>query len=93
MEYGLIAQEVQEIFPTLVSTVDEEKNLMGLSYIQLVPILVKGIQEQQTQIQNLQEENKKLLEKLNFYQGMDDKVNLLLDELNTIKSKLADENN
>lgn len=44
--YGLIAQEVVEIFPEIVDYSSEsDKHL--LSYSELVPVLIKAIQEQQ----------------------------------------------
>jgi len=53
-EYGLIAQEVQPLFPDIVSIVDTEHGYLGVSYIQLVPVLIRGMQEQQEIIENLQ---------------------------------------
>jgi len=64
IEYGLLAQHVQTIFPDIVKEVDPEKDLLGLSYIQLVPILVSGMQEQQEIIQQLQYENASLGKRL-----------------------------
>jgi len=52
--FGLIAQEVKEIFPEVVSI---QKNsgpiddLHTISYTELIPILIKGMQEQQAQIE------------------------------------------
>ncbi len=43
---GLISQEVQEIFPSLTHYV-KESDLITLSYTELIPILIKAIQEQQ----------------------------------------------
>lgn len=64
IEYGLLAQDVQSIFPNIVKEVDPEKELLGLSYIQLVPILVSGMQEQQEIIQQLQKDNATLEKRL-----------------------------
>jgi hypothetical protein len=47
--YGLIAQEVREVLPDIVSG-DEEEDSLSLDYNELVPVLVKAIQEQQEQI-------------------------------------------
>jgi hypothetical protein len=47
LEYGLIAQEVQELFPDIVKTVNKEKGYLGVSYVQLVPILIQALKEQQ----------------------------------------------
>lgn len=50
-EYGLIAQEVQKLFPELVKVIDEEKGHLGVSYVQLIPLLVQAIKEQQAFIE------------------------------------------
>jgi len=51
---GFIAQDVYEIIPEIVYKPDDtEKELWGMQYEKLTPILVKGIQEQQTEIENL----------------------------------------
>jgi hypothetical protein len=48
---GLIAQEVEKIFPELI-----DKNgdgMLGVRYTELVPVLIKAIQEQQKEINEL----------------------------------------
>jgi len=51
---GFIAQEVQKIFPLLVShNMPGPDELMGLNYAGFGVIAVKGIQEEQAQIDNL----------------------------------------
>ncbi len=52
---GFIAQEVQEIFPEMVS-VTEETKMLALPYDEFGVIAVKAIQEQQQIIENQQEE-------------------------------------
>ncbi|MBT8310626.1 MAG: hypothetical protein EX254_07075 [Flavobacteriaceae bacterium] len=60
-EFGFIAQELQEVFPDLVSNnvhPGETKEAapieyLGVNYMGLIPILTKGIQEQQQEIQTL----------------------------------------
>lgn len=47
---GLISQEVKEIFPSITHYV-EESDLLTLSYSELIPILIKALQEQQTIIE------------------------------------------
>ncbi|MFK7936714.1 MAG: tail fiber domain-containing protein [Saprospiraceae bacterium] len=67
-EYGLMAQDVQKVFPEMVSTIDTEGEYLGLSYIQLVPVLIEAIKEQQTQIDDLKIEKevlKKQAKKIN----------------------------
>ena len=52
-QIGFIAQDVEEVLPELVST--SEKGMKGLSYGQLTAVLVKAIQEQQKQIDELKQ--------------------------------------
>jgi len=55
--FGLIAQEVQKIMPELVTVSNDEEQTLGLSYTELVPVLVNAIQEQQAIID---EQNRKI---------------------------------
>jgi hypothetical protein len=52
---GFIAQEVQEIIPEAVyEPADDSKNLWGMDYEKLIPVLTKAIQEQQAMIEQQQ---------------------------------------
>ena len=62
-EYGLIAQEVQQVFPELVSVVDPEQGHLGVSYIQLVPLLLEAVKE-------LKAENKDLASQIQELKAM-----------------------
>lgn len=64
--YGLIAQEVQEILPDIVRTMDETKReiLYGLSYTEFIPIVIAAMQEQQIIITNLKSQNAELLHRI-----------------------------
>jgi hypothetical protein len=56
-DMGFIAQEVIDIIPEAVgSYIENDTEFLSMSYANLVPILVKAIQEQQAQIQSLQEQ-------------------------------------
>jgi len=58
---GLIAQEVYNIIPEAVDVPENSSTgLWGLNYDKLIPVLVKAIQEQQTQIESSKQENQKL---------------------------------
>ena len=59
IEYGVTAQELQKIFPEMVTVVDAEKGYLGVSYIQLIPVLLEAIKEQQVIIEQQKEENDK----------------------------------
>lgn len=56
--YGFIAQEVQAIFPEIVTT--RKDGTHGIRYTELVPVLVKAFQEQQTEIEDLKARIRKL---------------------------------
>ncbi len=53
---GLIAQDVEEVFPSIV-VVDEETGYYGVNYMELIPILIEAIKEQQLQINELKEKD------------------------------------
>jgi hypothetical protein len=52
--YGLIAQEVAKIYPDLVKERDD--GYLGISYLELIPFLIKAIQEQQEEIASLKKD-------------------------------------
>ena len=51
---GLIAQEVETIIANVVTTENDEAKTLGVSYTELIPVLIKAIQEQQELIKALQ---------------------------------------
>ncbi|MEN0051058.1 MAG: tail fiber domain-containing protein, partial [Bacteroidota bacterium] len=58
---GFIAQQLHTIFPTAVAVGDDVKtNPWGVDYAGLTPLLVKGMQDQQAQIEALNMENEAL---------------------------------
>ena len=46
--YGLIAQELQEIYPSLVS--EGRNGYLTINYIEIVPLLIKSIQELKSEV-------------------------------------------
>ncbi len=51
---GLIAQEVQELLPELViADPTTEEGMLGLNYTELIPVLIKAIQELQAEVEAL----------------------------------------
>ena len=64
-EIGFIAQELQKIFPDVVSH-DEENDSYGIRYESLIPYLVKAMKEQQIQIEGQQEQIKQLVKLVNI---------------------------
>ena len=51
-EFGLIAQEIQKVFPELVK--GDSAGMLTVNYIGLIPVLIEAIKEQQGQIETLQ---------------------------------------
>jgi hypothetical protein len=51
--YGVIAHELQEVIDYVVHGEKDSLTMQGVDYSKLVPIMVKAIQEQQVQIQEL----------------------------------------
>ena len=49
---GLIAQEVQHVIEEIVQVGDGKDQMMGVQYTDLVPVLIKAVQEQQAQIED-----------------------------------------
>jgi hypothetical protein len=61
---GLIAQEVQEVYPQLVNVIDKKEGTLGVAYEGLIPVAVAAVQEQQKQIESLSDENTALKKRL-----------------------------
>ena len=59
-ENGFIAQELQKVLPMLVHESTDKEKLLSVNYTAIIPILTKGIQEQQAQIEELKKEMKVL---------------------------------
>ena len=50
---GVLAQEIKEVFPELVSEDDNE--MLAVNYQGLVPVLINALKEQQSEIDELKE--------------------------------------
>jgi hypothetical protein len=51
-QYGVIAQEVEKILPYAVSTGND--GIKGVSYNQIIPVLIEAVKEQKAKIENLE---------------------------------------
>lgn len=56
LQYGFMAQELQEQIPSIVDEATNEEKSLAVDYGQMIPLLVKSIQEQQKQIEALKKE-------------------------------------
>lgn len=77
-QMGFIAQEIEEILPNMVITKNDDEKSKSVKYLELFPILVKAIQEQQTQIELLKTENNNLKFNQQKLSDLEAKVNTLL---------------
>ena len=50
--YGLIAQELQEIYPDLV--VESQDGFLAINYLEIIPLLIRSVQELKAEINTLQ---------------------------------------
>ena len=53
LHYGLVAQEVQEVFPNLVY--ENADGYLSINYVELIPLLIQTLKQQQSQIDKLQD--------------------------------------
>ncbi|QJP34228.1 tail fiber domain-containing protein [Nonlabens sp. Ci31] len=60
LQYGFMAQELQGQIPSIVDEGKDDQKSLAVDYGQVIPILVKAVQEQQVQIELLKEEIKAL---------------------------------
>lgn len=68
LNIGFIAQEVETVIPSLAlersKTSEDGSPLKGIKYQELIPVLIKAVQEQQQELEETQELLNKALEEL-----------------------------
>ena len=77
---GVIAQELQELFPEFVHQ-DGESDILGVNYAGLSLVAIQGIQEQQEQIDALESENKAQQQQLDKLQS---KIEVLEEKMKSL---------
>lgn len=84
VQTGFIAQDVHETFPQAALKGGEDPNVnpWGVAPMQLIPLLVKGMQEQQTEIEDLKSQ---LSERVEYLVKMEEKLEALSQKIETIK--------
>ncbi len=63
LNLGLIAQEVQKVIPEVIDVGTDKAKTLGMKYTELIPVLIKGMQEQQKEITELKKMVNKLLQR------------------------------
>jgi hypothetical protein len=56
-DIGLIAHELQEVYPELVTGEKDGENMQSVNYTGLIPILIKEIQDLKTRVKELELKN------------------------------------
>jgi hypothetical protein len=89
---GFLAQELYKLFPQAVHVggQDAKLNPWTIDYSKLTPVLVKGIQEQQQQITDLQTQNQLLIKEAS---EANKKIDALTERLNKMESQLTKQSN
>jgi len=64
--FGFSAEEVEKLFPNLV--VDFNDNKKNINYTGFIPLIVETVKYQQKTIEQLQNENKELKEKMSDFE-------------------------
>jgi hypothetical protein len=68
---GLIAQDVENVIGEVVETGNDPARIRGINYDEMIPVLIKGIQDQQRMIDSYKTENDLLKSKL---QSLEERV-------------------
>ncbi len=96
--YGLIAQEVREIYPELAPIIESTtegaaRDLYGVTYTEFVPVLIKGIQELNGAVEEKDEAIEELTNQVALLEDKLDKIENLdavLAQVDALDDKLKD---
>lgn len=83
LQTGLIAQEVQKIFPELVQT--DEKGFLSVNYIGLLPHLIEAVKELRDENNSLKTKNQTLESRLDKIEAMLSTIQPSTENLNSKK--------
>ena len=86
LRIGLIAQDVQKVLNEVVDTGSDASKTLGINYAEIVPVLIKGIQEQQSQIDEVKKENIKLR---SDNDSLSEQIKALENKIGSIESFLS----
>ncbi len=81
LSIGLVAQEVYPVIPEAVQVPeDESREMWGLNYDKLIPVMIKAIQDQQRQIESYKTENNDLKSQLQILQEEVEQIKSMLEK-------------
>lgn len=83
-QIGVIAQEVEEIYPEFVHT--NEKGLKAVNYAQMTAVLIEAIKELNAKVEKLENENSSLKASLSEVETLRKEMDLLMKMLGTSKA-------
>ena len=86
-DIGLVAQEVEAVFPELVLTDREEHKMKSVNYSQLVAVVVEGIKELAVQVSDLVKDVIGLNDKV---ENLERKVSSLEEENRIMKAQICE---
>jgi len=89
-QLGFIAQDVQKIFPELVTT--DADGYLSMDYAKVTPILVKAVQEQQELINEIKEQNKLLQEQITLIKLQNIEMKASIENLQNSKTTTVSTN-
>ncbi len=81
---GLIAQEIQTIIPEVVNIGGDESKMLGVKYADLIPVLIKAIQEQNKIILDQKKENNSLKASVEKLESQNETIQASLEEIKKI---------
>ena len=73
LQYGFIAQEVEKVAPNLVNT--DADGYKSVNYIQVIPVLVKSLQDHALELQKEKEKNNQQEQRI---KALEEKMNAIL---------------
>ena len=80
---GVLAQDIQEVFPELVTT--DDNDMLAVNYQGLVPVLINALKEQQVEIDKLKEQEAKVKEQEVKLQAQEERLarlEAMIEEMN-----------
>ena len=84
----MIAQELLEVIPEVVVVPENEKELLGVKYADMIPVLIKAIQEQQEQIESLHIANAKMEKNAKNYVKLENEMADLKDSMKQLLGQI-----